>query len=176
MAPWHHRRRSSTAASSDRDRSGRLQRCERTATIEGMDEIPPEAIVAGASPPLQRIADALREVVMASLPDAVERVRPGWGLIGYDIPNGKRSGYVAWIWPEREHVHLGFQQGWAMRDPEHRLQGVGITKQVRWLTFDAGDRVDREICRRLLLEAAHVVRMTRGERILRAADDAEDRP
>ena len=135
-----------------------------------MDDLPPEAIVAGAPLPLQRIAEELRELVKRTLPDAVERVRPGWGLIGYDVPNGKRTAYVAWIWPEREHCHLGFQQGWAMRDPHGRLQGVGITKQVRWLTFDAGDRIDHGICRELLLEAAEVGRMSRGERAMRAED------
>jgi hypothetical protein len=135
-----------------------------------MDEVPPEAIVAGAPPPLQAIAEELRDLVRSTLPDAVERVRPGWGLIGYDVPNGRRTAYVAWIWPEREHCHLGFQQGWAMRDPRGVLQGVGITKQVRWLTFDAGDEIDHELARELLLEAAAVARMSRGERVLRSAD------
>ena len=135
-----------------------------------MDDLPPEAIVAGAPLPLQRIADELRDLVKATLPDAIERVRPRWGVIGYDVPNGKRTSYVAWVWPEREHCHLGFQQGWAMRDPHRRLQGVGITKQVRWLTFEAGDAIDHATCRALLIEAAEVGRMTRGERVLRAAD------
>jgi hypothetical protein len=135
-----------------------------------VDEVPPEAIVAGAPPPLQAIAEELRDLVRSTLPDAVERVRPGWGLIGYDVPNGRRTAYVAWIWPEREHCHLGFQQGWAMRDPRGVLQGVGITKQVRWLTFDAGDEIDHELARELLLEAAAVARMSRGERVLRSAD------
>jgi hypothetical protein len=133
-----------------------------------IDDIPPDAIVAGAPLPLQAIAEELRRVVKAALPDAVERVRPGWGLIGYDVPNGKRTAYVAWIWPEREHCHLGFQQGWAMRDPHGVLQGAGITKQVRWLTFDAGDAIDHDLCRELLLEAVEVGRMTRGERAVRA--------
>ena len=61
------------------------------------DDLPPEAIVANAPLPLQRIAEELRTLVGSALPDAVERVRPGWGLIGYDVPNGKRTAYVAWI-------------------------------------------------------------------------------
>jgi hypothetical protein len=135
-----------------------------------MDDLPAEAIVAGAPPGLQPIVEALRVVVREALPDAVERVRPGWGLIGYDVPNGKRTAYVAWIWPEREHCHLGFQQGWAMRDPRGVLQGAGVTKQVRWLTFDAGDDIDDDLCREFLVEAAEVGRMSRGERVLRAGD------
>jgi hypothetical protein len=141
-----------------------------------MDDIPPEAIVAGAPLPLQHIADELRDLVKSTLPDAVERVRPGWGLIGYDVPNGTRTAYVAWIWPEHEHCHLGFQQGVAMRDPDHRLQGAGVTKQVRWLTSAAGDRIDRAVCRKLLLEAAAVARMSRAERLLRVAEMDEGPP
>lgn len=63
-----------------------------------------------------------------------------------------------------------------MRDPHHRLQGVGVTKQVRWLTFDAGDTIDHAACRELLLEAAEVGRMSRGERVLRAADRDDGPP
>ena len=78
--------------------------------------------------------------------------------------------YFAYVAPEPIHVHLGFEHGWAMRDPRGLLQGVGITKQVRWLTFVPGDEIDDAICTELLLEAAAVARMSRGERILRAEE------
>jgi hypothetical protein len=55
------------------------------------------------------------------------------------------------------------------------LRGAGVTKQVRWLTFEAGDRVDARLCRKLIKEAARVATMTRGERKLRAMErDAGD--
>ena len=57
-----------------------------------------------------------------------------------------------------------------MRDPRGMLQGVGITKQVRWLTFEVGDTVDREACAELVREAAAVALMSRGERAVRAMD------
>jgi hypothetical protein len=140
-----------------------------------MDPIPPEALLERHPPPMRAIAERLRNVVREAFPDAIERVRSGWGLIGYDLPVGRRTAYFAWVWPEGEHVHLGFQQGWAMRDPHRVLQGRGITKQVRWLTFVPGDRIDAAQCAALLREAAAVATMTRGERLLRAMD-AEDDP
>ena len=78
----------------------------------------------------------------ATFPEVIERVRPGWHLIGYDLPvEGRRKPvYFAYVGAEAIHVHLGFEHGWAMRDPRGLLQGVGITKQVRWLTFEPGDR------------------------------------
>ena len=135
-----------------------------------MDAMPPEALLDHYPAPMRHIAERLREIVRDAYPDALERVRPGWQLIGYDLPVGRKTVYVAWVWPEGEHVHLGFQHGWAMRDPEGRLSGRGITKRVRWLTFVPGDEIDAERCTALLREAAAVATMTRGERELRSMD------
>ena len=144
-----------------------------------MDPLPPEAILAVAPPSLQRLGHDLRDLVKATFPDVIERVRPGWHLIGYDLPvEGRRKPvYVAYIAAEPIHVHLGFEHGWAMRDPHGRLHGAGITKQVRWLTFEPGDAIDREAAADLLREAARVACMTRGERALQAMDrDLRDGP
>ena len=141
-----------------------------------MDPIPPEALLERYPEPMRVIAERLRSIVLATMPEALERVRSGWSLIGYDLPVGRRSVYFAWVWPEYEHVHLGFQQGWAMRDPAGRLRGAGITKQVRWLTFEPGDAIDPDVCAELLREAAAVASMSRGERMLRAMDAAEMGP
>jgi hypothetical protein len=138
--------------------------------MPAMDPIPPEALLDRYPEPMRAIAERLRSIVLDTYPDVIERVRSGWQLIGYDLPMGRRSVYFAWVWPEGEHVHLGFQQGWAMRDPHGVLHGRGITKRVRWLTFVPGDPIDRARCRELLREAAIVATMTRGERELRAMD------
>ncbi len=139
-----------------------------------MEGIPPEALLEDFPHPMQSIANRLREIVKATIPEAIERVRPGWRLIGYDLPVGRKAVYFAYIAPENEHVHLGFEHGWAMRDPLGLLVGVGITKQVRWLTFLEGDPVPADLCRDLILEGARVATVTRGERILQAMDG--DRP
>ena len=147
-----------------------------------MDRIPPEALLEDFPPPMQVIAERLRNVVSEAIPDAVERVRPGWRLIGYDLPMGRKRVYFAFVAPENVHVHLGFEHGWAMRDPHRLLEGAGITKRVRWLKFFDIDEIDPERCAELLREAARVAAMTRGERELRslAEDDvpreAADRP
>ncbi len=109
-----------------------------------MDALPPEALLDDFPPPMQALAQRLRSIVVATEPTVVERVRAGWRLIGYDLPIGRRNVYFAWISPEVAHVHLGFPVGWAMRDPLGELQGAGITKRARWLTFRAGDRIDED--------------------------------
>ena len=141
-----------------------------------VDDFPPEALLDDFPPPMQAIAHRLRDVVKAAMPEAIERVRPGWRIIGYDLAVGKRRVYFAYVAPEVGHVHLGFEHGWAMADPDRLLQGEGITKQVRWLTFEDGDAMDIERFVELVREAARVALMTRGERMLRSMDGGSDRP
>ena len=138
------------------------------------DSIPPEALLADTPEPLRVIAEALRAVVREAEPDALERVRPGWGLIGYDLPlERRRTALIAWVWPEASagHVHIGFPQGALMDDPDRLMRGAGITKRARWVTLRPGDRLGaRERARfaELVHEAARVARMSRGERYARA--------
>jgi hypothetical protein len=144
--------------------------------MAGVDAIPPEALLDDFPPPMQVIAHRLRQVVKTATPDAIERVRPGWRLIGYDLPIRRKGVYFAFVAPEDEHVHLGFEHGWAMRDTHRLLEGAGITKQVRWLRFFDVDEIDVERCVELVREAARVAAMTRGERELQSMDRELDRP
>ena len=102
--------------------------------------IPPELFLEGYSDGVRGTANRLRAVVKAAVPDAIERVRPGWALIGYDLPMRRHGVYFAWVWPEREHVHLGFQHGIFMDDPDRMLQGAHLKlKKVRYVTVDPGE-------------------------------------
>jgi Domain of unknown function (DU1801) len=147
-----------------------------------MDTIAPEAFLEGFPPAIAVIGDRLRSLVLRAVPDASERVRPGWQLIGYDAPQDLpsadvpapatrparrrlRQAYFAYIAPEQHHIHLGFEYGWAMRDPDRRLEGAGITRQVRWLTFVPGDDPPPAIVVPLLVEARRVALLPRGERL-----------
>jgi hypothetical protein len=134
-----------------------------------MDPIPPEALLADYPGPMREIGEWLRGVVRRAIPDAIERVRPGWRLIGYDLPIGpRRTVYFAMIWAEPIHVHLGFQHGFLMDDSRSLLEGRGITKQVRWVTLTPGSMLDEADLAELLGEAARVAKMSRGERVARA--------
>ena len=72
------------------------------------------------------------------------------------------------------HVHLGFQRGVLMDDPRGRLQGRGITKQVRWLTFQPGDPIDPRVLAPLILEAARIAGLSRAEQMAIALDRETD--
>jgi hypothetical protein len=132
-----------------------------------IETMPPEALLADYPPPHGEIAQRLRRIVTDAVPEAIERVRPGWRLIGYDLPVTRRGSMFAWVWLEPEHVHLGFPHGVEMDDPRRVMLGAGITKKARWLTYGPGDHVDAALATELVLEAARIGRMSRGERVFR---------
>ena len=124
--------------------------------------MPVEALLDGYAPPLLEIAERLRTIVLDAAPDAIERVRPGWKLIGYDLPIRRNGVFFAWIWPEGVHVHLGFPNGDLMDDPRGALDGARIAKRARWLTFDAGSIIDEPLASSLVLEAVRVAMVPRS--------------
>ena len=93
-------------------------------------------------------------------------------MIGYDVPVGRSTRLFAFVWPEPEHVHLGFQHGVLMDDPDGLLQGAGVTKRVRWLTLLTIDEIPPTAAE-LLREAARLAAMTRSERLVRLMDREE---
>jgi hypothetical protein len=132
------------------------------------DPIPVELFLADFPEPIQELAAALRVVVREALPEVIERVRPGWRIIGYDVPLGRRSSYFAWIMAESVHVHLGFRFGVLMDDPAGLLGGDA--KLGRWTTWRPGDVVDVDALRPLVLEGARVGRLRSSERKLLLLD------
>ena len=103
---------------------------------------PPEIFLSDYSPEIQAVANALRGAVMTAVPDAIERVRIGWRLIGYDVPAGRRTRYFAFVAPEAGHVHLGFEYGIWMSDPQRLLHGAELKlRKVRYFTFEPGDPI-----------------------------------
>lgn len=100
------------------------------------DAIPAEAFLEPYPPAIRAGAERLRALVRRAVPDAIEAVRPGWRLIGYDVPDGRRTRYFAYVAPEPAHVHLGFEHGALLADPEGLLQGAHLgLRKVRYLTF-----------------------------------------
>ena len=131
-----------------------------------MDPIPPELFLAGYPPAIQLAAERLREVVLEAVPDAIERVRTGWRLVGYEVPVGNRSRYFAYIAPEVEHVHLGFEHGAWMTDPDHLLQGAHLNlRKVRYTTFEPGDLIPGPALVRYTREAAQLAALSPTERL-----------
>jgi hypothetical protein len=136
-----------------------------------IDTLPAEAFLAGYPEPIRAAAEMLRGVVRRAVPDSIERVRGGWRLIGYDVPAGRGSRLFAYIAPEPIHVHLGFEHGAWMTDPDGLLEGAHLgLKKVRFTTFKAGQSIPTTALEALTREAARVALLTRQERLALAFD------
>jgi hypothetical protein len=143
-----------------------------------VETIPPDAFLAAFDDEIRALAEGLRAVVRRAVPDAVERVRPGWRLIGYDVPAaGRKKVYFAYVAPEPIHVHLGFEHGVLMADPERMLEGAHLNlRQVRYVTYRPGDEVPEPALERLTVEAARVASLSREERLALVLDRPEEEP
>ena len=136
-----------------------------------MESIPAEAFLAPYPAAIRDHAAILRALVRRAVPDALERVRPGWQLIGYDLPIGRRTAYFAYIAPEPIHIHLGFEHGVLMADPQHVLEGAHLKlKKVRFLTFLPEETIPADLCVELVREGARVAALPRGGRLALAMD------
>ncbi len=124
-----------------------------TATSE---PIPPDLFLSAYPDEIRDVAERLRSVVHEAVPEAIERVRTGWRLIGYDVPLGaRRTRYFAFVAPEPMHVHLGFEYGAWMADPDELLRGAHLNlKKVRFVTYVPGDEIPTEELASLCREAA----------------------
>ncbi|MDP9484178.1 MAG: DUF1801 domain-containing protein [Chloroflexota bacterium] len=131
-----------------------------------MDPIPPEAFLARYPEPMQVIAETLRDLVRQTVPEAAERVRLGWRLIGYDLPVGRRSVFFAYVAPEPQHVHLGFQVGTLMADPQRLMKGAHLRlKKVRYVTLVPGQPIPERPLVELIREAVRVATLSRQDRL-----------
>lgn len=119
--------------------------------------MPPELFLSGYSDEIRDVAERLRRVVHEAVPDAIERVRTGWRLIGYDVPAGRRTRYFAFVAPEPEHVHLGFEYGIRMADPDGLLLGAHLNlRKVRYVTYEPGDAIPTDALVPYTREAAEL--------------------
>ena len=122
--------------------------------------VPPELFLSGYPDEIRDVAERLCDVVREAVPESIERVRTGWRLIGYDIPIGRKTRYFAWVWPEPEHVHLGWQFGIWMSDPEGILRGAHLVlRKVRYVTYQPGDPIPTDVLMGYTREAAALAAM-----------------
>jgi hypothetical protein len=119
------------------------------------ESVPPELFLSGYPDEIRGVAERLCDVVREAVPESIERVRTGWRLIGYDIPVGRRTRYFAWVWPEPEHVHLGWQFGIWMSDPDGILRGDHLNlRKVRFVTYQPGEPIPTDVLMGYTREAA----------------------
>ena len=117
-----------------------------TTDVIPLDHVPVEIFLERYPPAIRETGLRLRELITIAVPEAVEGVRSGWSWIGYGLPDRRAKRTFAWIGPERKHIHLGFQNGVVLGDPQGILQGAQERlKQFRYFTFEPEIDLDEAI-------------------------------
>lgn len=89
------------------------------------------------------------------VPGVTEKLRSGWGLIGYNAP-----AYFAFIVPERDKLRIGFEWGVMLPDPNRLLEGTA--SHVRYVTIRTARGVAAPALANLLRAAAVIRPPRRG--------------
>jgi hypothetical protein len=102
------------------------------------------------APDIRDMASRLRAIVMSALPEAAERVYPGWKVISYK-PGDRVSKQVCYIAPFNDYVHLGFEHGAELPDPHGVLEGKG--KMMRHVTIKQAEDIEPAVLNDLISAA-----------------------
>jgi hypothetical protein len=126
---------------------------------------PVEFLLDGYPAAIRATGQALRRLIFRTVPGAVETVRPGWRWVAYSLPQGKQVRNFAWIGPEKKHIHLGFEHGTLLADPERILQGAQErVKKFRYFTFEPSIDIDEAILADYVRRAADLAILPSGAR------------
>jgi hypothetical protein len=129
------------------------------------DAQPAEFLFSDLPPAIRETGMALRALIFRTVPDAVETVRPGWRWIAYSLPEKGKVRNFAWIGPERKHIHLGFEHGTLLADPDRILHGAEERlKKFRYFTFEPAIDVDEAVLADFIDRAAALAVMPAAAR------------
>jgi hypothetical protein len=138
------------------------------------DEQPAEFLLDGFPPAIRATGRTLRALILRTIPGTVETIRPGWRWIAYSLPERGRVRNFAWIGPERKHIHLGFEHGTLLADPEGILHGAQERlKKFRYFTFEPAIDIDEAILVDYVTRAAELAVMPSAARRALAESQAE---
>jgi hypothetical protein len=129
------------------------------------ETLPAEFLLDGFPHAIRETGLTLRRLIFATIPGATETVRPGWRWIAYSLPDGRRVRNFAWIGPEPKHIHLGFENGVLLADPDRLLHGTEERlRRFRYFTFEPSIDMDEAILVDFVRRAADLALMPASAR------------
>jgi hypothetical protein len=114
-----------------------------------------DTFLKGYPPPVREIAVKAREVILSVMPDATEKVYPGWKVIQYGTGPDMKAVFAA-ISPQRERVNLGLANGVDLEDPDGLLEGDG--KAIRHVRLTSPEAASAPAIRELVRGALQATR------------------
>src|SRR5688500_7308982 len=101
-------------------------------------------------PPVRTLASRARDEILKIDPDAVEKVWPGWKVVGYGIGPWMAE-MVVGVAPLKGRIGLYFARGTDLPDPDGLLEGSG--KKGRNVPVEDASRLASRPLRALLRSA-----------------------
>jgi hypothetical protein len=130
-----------------------------------MNEQPVDSLLDDLPEAIRETGLTLRSLIIRTVPGTVERIRPGWRWIAYSLPEGRRVRNFAWIGPEQRHLHLGFEHGTLLDDPDQLLHGAEEKlKSFRYFTFEPLIDIDEAVLADYVRRAADLAMLPPGAR------------
>jgi len=114
-----------------------------------------DTFLKGYAPQVREIAVKARETILSVVPDATEKVYPGWKVIQYGAGADMKAVFAA-ISPQRERVNLGLAHGADLADPEGLLEGDG--KAIRHVKLTSPQAAGAPAVRDLIRGALQAVK------------------
>ncbi len=114
-----------------------------------------DTFLKGYSPQVREIAVKAREAILSIMPDATEKVYPGWKVIQYATGADMKSVFAS-ISPQRERVNLGLAGGIGLADPDGLLEGDG--KAIRHIKLTSPEAAGAPAVRELVRGALQALK------------------
>ena len=132
----------------------------------------PEEFLERFLPQTQSIASDLRVLIKEAVPESIEKVIAGWGVIGYHIKHSHCELYYSFIQPRKDAVWIGWKYGILLPDPDNMLEGKHL-KQTRFYTIRSTDDIDADLLKAQTREGAALAVMPWSMRMHRMAEREE---
>lgn len=124
-------------------------------------------VIAEASPLVQELASAVRDLVYDVFPATVEVVWERQRSVGWGMGPKKFTEQFAYLMPFTKHMTLGFYRGGELPDPEGLLptgggRQVAGTLSMRSVRISSLDQVHQPALRALIEASTHTVSAARA--------------
>jgi len=114
-----------------------------------------DTFLKGYPPPVREIAVKAREAILSVMPDATEKVYPGWKVIQYGAGADMKSVFAV-LSPQRERVNLGLANAVDLEDPDGLLEGDG--KAIRHVKLTSPEAASAPAVRELVRGALQALK------------------
>lgn len=119
-----------------------------------------ESLLTTNTPEAQELARQLRKLIQSILPEAQEKIMPGWGVANFYMGEPKGNGFMS-IGPQKKYVNLYFMSGVDLPDPQGLLIGGG--KRMRRVKIMAVEDLKNPALAELIRVAAGQGKMEGGK-------------